>query len=118
IMPEGLEPRRPGRSGTGQTAPEKAQALTSGTQQPTIGASNVPSSAKASLKPALSPAMLRAFCAHLRIPEKPAAKAVSDCVKAAHAQWPALIEQAKLTARQKQNLLAHFHAHPMVKSVR
>jgi len=118
IMPEGLEPRRPGRSGARATASEKAQAPAFGTHQPTIGGGHVPSSTKAALKPALSPAMLRAFCAHLRIPEKPAAKAVSDCVKAAHAQWPALIEQAKLTARQKQNLLAHFHAHPMVKSVR
>jgi len=72
----------------------------------------------AGAKPALSPAMLRAFCASLRIPEKPAAKVVSDCVKAAHAQWPDLVEASALTARQQRNLLAHFRAHPMVKSLR
>lgn len=69
-------------------------------------------------KPMLSPAMLRAFCAPLRIPEKPAAKAVSDCVKAARAQWPGMIDASPLTVRQKQLLLAHFHAHAMVKSLR
>ncbi|MVW80560.1 type II toxin-antitoxin system HipA family toxin [Bordetella sp. 02P26C-1] len=69
-------------------------------------------------KPSLSPAVLRAFCAQLRIPEKPAAKAVSDCVKAAHAQWPLMIEASTLTERQRKNLLTHFQAHPMVKSVR
>jgi serine/threonine-protein kinase HipA len=69
-------------------------------------------------KPSLSPAIIRAFCAHLRIPEKPAAKVVSDCVKAAVLQWPDFIQSARLTARQKENLLAHFHTHPMVLSVR
>src|SRR5690606_35278908 len=59
-------------------------------------------------KPGLSPSMLRAFCAHLGIPEKPAAKAVGDCVKAAQQKWPGLLRQATLTARQQENLLAHF----------
>ncbi|MBO1111022.1 type II toxin-antitoxin system HipA family toxin [Bordetella petrii] len=72
----------------------------------------------AGAKPGLSPAMLRAFCAGLGIPEKPAARVVGDCVKAAHAQWPALIAASALTARQQQNLLTHLHAHPMVKSLR
>ena len=87
----------------------------------TPGAETAPrpaTNAKAIVKPALSPAVLRAFCGYLRIPEKPAAKAVGDAVKAACAQWPALIEKATLTPRQKQNLMAHFEAHPMVKSVR
>jgi len=69
-------------------------------------------------KPSLSPAIIRSFCAYLRIPEKPAAKAVSDCVRAAHARWPELIQSARLTRRQSENLLAHFHTHPMVRSVR
>lgn len=69
-------------------------------------------------KPGLSPAVLRAFCAQLRIPEKPAVKAISDCVKRAHAAWPAMIRAARLTDRQRQNLMAHFGAHPMVQSVR
>lgn len=94
IMPEAMEPRRASRADGPQA------------------------DGKSTTKPALSPAMLRAFCAQLRIPEKPAAKVVSDCVKAAHAQWPALIEHAKLTDRQRQNLLTHFHSHPMVQSVR
>src|SRR3546814_4709163 len=69
-------------------------------------------------KPGLSPAVLRGFCAGLGIPEKPAAKVVGDCVKAAHAQWPALIAASALTPRQRQNLLAHFQAHAMVTSLR
>ena len=67
-------------------------------------------------KPGLSPAILRAFCAGLGIPEKPAARALADCVKAAHARWPDLIAHAQLTPRQRQNLLDHFLSHPMVKS--
>lgn len=72
----------------------------------------------AGAKPALSPAMVRAFCAGLGIPEKPAAKAVADCVRTAAAQWPDLIARSALTARQRQNLLAHLQSHPMIRSLR
>jgi serine/threonine-protein kinase HipA len=65
----------------------------------------------------LSPAVVRAFCAALRIPEKPAATAIRLAVRAACAQWPAMIAAAPLTAMQKSRLLAHFHAHPLVASV-
>lgn len=69
-------------------------------------------------KPGLSPAILRAFCASLGIPEKPAARAVADCVRAAGDRWPGLIGDSPLTPRQRQNLLDHFLAHPMVQSAR
>src|SRR5690606_35019623 len=94
IMPPGMEPRRAGR---GRSAASRPAAASAGTERS--------SKDKAFVKPALSPAVLRAFCAYLHIPEKPAARAVSNCVKAAHAQWPALIADATLTPRQKQNLL-------------
>jgi serine/threonine-protein kinase HipA len=68
-------------------------------------------------KPALSPMMVRAFCASLAIPEKPAAKAISNVVNAAHATWPALIAASGLTARQKENILAYFYSHPMIQSL-
>lgn len=80
--------------------------------EPKRRASN-PSNAKARL----SPAMLRAFCANLGIPEKPAAKVIADCVKAAYQRWPQHIESSGLTERQKKNLLAHFYAHPLVQSL-
>jgi len=68
-------------------------------------------------KPGLTPAMLRIFCAELGIPEKPAAKVVRDCVKAAWAAWPAMIAAARLTPRQQLNLETHFQAHPLVRSL-
>jgi serine/threonine-protein kinase HipA len=64
----------------------------------------------------LSPAMLRAFCAGLGLPEKPAAAAVKASVKAACEHWPGMIETSALTTLQKARLLAHFHAHSMVLS--
>lgn len=114
LMPAGMEPRRASRPRS-EASPLTGSVDASTISTPGIGTST---GSKALVKPALSPAVLRAFCAQLRIPEKPAAKAVSDCVRAAHAQWPALISQAHLTPRQQQNLLAHFHAHPLVRSVR
>lgn len=65
----------------------------------------------------LSPALVRAFCAALGLPEKPAAKAISDCVRAAYAMWPRMIEAADITSQQKKRLLEHFYAHPMVASL-
>lgn len=65
----------------------------------------------------LSPAILRAFCAALGLPEKPAAKAISDCVRAACERWPDMIAASGITERQKKRLLEHFHAHPMVASL-
>jgi serine/threonine-protein kinase HipA len=66
---------------------------------------------------ALSPALLRAFCEALGIPERPAASALREAVRRAVAQWPALIEAAGITPLQKQRLLAHFHGHAMVQSL-
>jgi serine/threonine-protein kinase HipA len=68
-------------------------------------------------KPTLSPAVVRAFCGALEIPEKPAAKAIADCVRAAYETWPAMIEAAGITDQQKKRLLQHFHAHPLVASL-
>ena len=65
----------------------------------------------------LSPAVVRAFCAALRIPEKPAATAIREAVRAAIGQWRGLIEASALTTLQKSRLLAHFDAHPMVQSI-
>jgi len=90
ILPAGLEPRR-AEAGNGRTG--------------------------AGRKPSLTPAMLRAFCAQLGIPEKPAAKTIADCAKAALAEWPGMIQRASLTPRQRDNLLAHFHAQPLVQSL-
>lgn len=69
-------------------------------------------------KPQLSPAVLRAFCEALAIPEKPAAAVLRDAVRRAVQAWPALIEDSELTPAQRQRLLAHFNAHPMVVSLR
>ncbi|CAN7645281.1 type II toxin-antitoxin system HipA family toxin [Pseudoduganella sp. LjRoot289] len=68
-------------------------------------------------KQALSPALIRTFCAALQIPEKPAAKAISDCVRRAYETWPAMIAASWITQQQKQRLLQHFKAHPLVASL-
>jgi len=65
-------------------------------------------------KPGLSPAVVREFCALLDIPEKPAAAVVRHAVAAAVRKWPGMIQNAGLTAAQKEKLLAHFLAHPLV----
>ncbi|WP_019936261.1 type II toxin-antitoxin system HipA family toxin [Bordetella sp. FB-8] len=68
-------------------------------------------------KPGLSPAVVREFCALLDIAEKPAAAAVRQAVAAAVRQWPAMIHDSGLTVAQKEKLLAHFLAHPLVASL-
>lgn len=72
---------------------------------------------KASTKQSISPALLQAFCARLRIAVKPAEQAISRCVKAAYQQWPAMIEGSPLTPQQKQRLTSHFLSHPLVASL-
>ncbi len=62
--------------------------------------------------------MLRQFCGHLRLLEKPAAAAIQRTVLAAVKNWPQMIVASQLTDMQKSNLLAHFEQHPMVMSVR
>lgn len=69
-------------------------------------------------KPQLSPKLIREFCARLGIPEKPAATVIERAVKAAVATWPATIDAAAITPRQRQRLSEHFSHHPMVISVR
>ncbi|RKP55811.1 type II toxin-antitoxin system HipA family toxin [Pararobbsia silviterrae] len=68
-------------------------------------------------KPGLSPFVVRRFCADLGIPEKPATAVIRDAVASAFARWPAMIEAAWLTDRQKQRLLAHFHDHALIQSL-
>jgi hypothetical protein len=63
------------------------------------------------------PAIVRAFCAALRIPEKPALKTISDCIRKAYASWPGMIAAAGITRQQKEKLLAHFHSQQLVQSV-
>lgn len=65
----------------------------------------------------LSPAVVRAFCGALGLPEKPAAAALAASAKAAFARWPDLIAQSRLTPLAKERLLAQFQAHPMVQSL-
>lgn len=69
-------------------------------------------------KQSLTPAMLREFCAQLRLLEKPAAAVLRSTVLQAVKTWPAMIAASTLTDRQKANVLAHFDAHPMVVSAR
>jgi serine/threonine-protein kinase HipA len=69
-------------------------------------------------KPRLSPPVLREFCARLGLAEKPAAAVLKASVRAALEAWPGLVEASLLTARQKERLLGHFHAHPWIEQVR
>jgi serine/threonine-protein kinase HipA len=69
------------------------------------------------LRQSMSPALLQVFCDRLRIPVKPAEAAITRCVKAAFAAWPAMIAASTLTDPQKARLLAHFMAHPLVMSL-
>ncbi|ALM84913.1 type II toxin-antitoxin system HipA family toxin [Bordetella sp. N] len=73
--------------------------------------------AKMQTKQQLSPALVRVFCGALGIPEKPAAKVISDCVRKAYRTWPAMIAAAGITSQQKKKLLDHFQAHPFVASL-
>lgn len=59
---------------------------------------------------------VRAFCAALEIPEKPAAKAIADCVRAAYVT-AAMIEASGINDQQKRRLLEHFHAHSLAASL-
>ncbi len=68
-------------------------------------------------KPGIGPAVIRKFCEELQIPEKPAAKVIRDTVKNAVLRWPDLIASSLLTETQKERLLTHFHAHPLVASL-
>lgn len=68
-------------------------------------------------KQALSPAIVRTFCGALGIPEKPAARAISDCVRAAFNMWPAMMAASDITKQQKERLLKHFNEHPLIASL-
>lgn len=65
----------------------------------------------------LTPAVLRLFCNQLGIPERPAIKALADCVKAAYQHWPAMIEESVLTQAQKKKLQEHFFKHHAIESL-
>lgn len=69
-------------------------------------------------KQRLSPTILRRFSENLGLPEKPLATVVMQTVQNAVKAWPQMIEESKLTARQKENLLAFFNSQPMVASAR
>ncbi len=68
-------------------------------------------------KQSLSPAMVRAFCSALSIPEKPAMAAISACVKAAYETWPKMIAESAITQLSKTRMMARFNAHPMIESL-
>lgn len=69
---------------------------------------------KRAKKIALTPGVLRLFCNQLGIAERPAIKAVTDCVRAAYQSWPEMIEASSLTQGQKAKLQAHFLKHHAV----
>ncbi len=62
-------------------------------------------------KAQLSPALLRAFCEAVGIPEKPAQKVLRDTMARVLANWPAMIEAAAITPTQKERLLRHLTTH-------
>ncbi len=72
---------------------------------------------KAAPKQMLSPAIVRAFCNALGIPEKPATTALTVCAKAAFETWPALIESSTLTPLAKTRLMEQFNGHAMIESL-
>lgn len=72
---------------------------------------------RAHKKTQLTPGVLRVFCNQLGMIERPAVKTISDCVKAAYATWPAMIEASVLTPTQKQKLLVHFYEHHAIASL-
>lgn len=65
----------------------------------------------------LTPGVLRLFCNQLGIPERPAAKALTDCVKAAYQHWPDMIEASVLTSTQKKKLREHLFRHHAIESL-
>lgn len=83
---------------------------------PGLRAAAMPAAARR--QQSLTPSLVREFCGHLRLPEKPAIAAIQRTVLAAVKQWPALIAAAPLTDTQKGNLLAHLEAHPLAVSAR
>lgn len=68
-------------------------------------------------KPGLSPLLVRRFCSALGIAEKPAAGVIRRVVEQAVKAWPATIQHAPLTERQKSRLIQHLASHPMVISL-
>lgn len=116
VYPDGVHPR------LGPAYDIVAYAAYSGLQGHALAllpASLAPPSGKGAVRPRqrLSPAVVRAFCGALGIPEKPAAAALRAAVRAAGMRWPAMIEGSAVTAMQKARLLSHFQAHPLVASV-
>ncbi|WAC71509.1 type II toxin-antitoxin system HipA family toxin [Roseateles sp. SL47] len=59
-------------------------------------------------KAALSPVVVRDFCARLGLPEKPAWATLRRCAQRAFDAWPALIRDADITNKMKQRLLARL----------
>ncbi|MDP3538792.1 MAG: type II toxin-antitoxin system HipA family toxin [Azonexus sp.] len=68
-------------------------------------------------KPGLSPLLVRQFCDAAGIPEKPATAVIRKAVSQAVQLWPALIQHADVTEKQKEMLLAHFQQHALVQSL-
>lgn len=58
----------------------------------------------------LNPTVIRDFCTRLGLPEKPAWATLRQCAAKAREAWPALIEQADITAPMKARLLARLEA--------
>ena len=79
----------------------------------------LPSSSKHKpTKQRLSPALVRKFSENLGLIEKPLQAVISQTVHTAVKAWPQMIEDSKLTAKQKENLLGYFNSQPMVVSAR
>lgn len=69
-------------------------------------------------KQRLSPALVRKFSENLGLTEKPLQAVISQTVHSAVKAWPQMIEDSKLTAKQKENLLGYFNSQPLVTSAR
>lgn len=63
----------------------------------------------------LSPSVLRTICNELGVSEAPLRGVVRESVLMALSKWETEIVSSPLLEKQKENLLAHFRSHPLVK---
>jgi serine/threonine-protein kinase HipA len=66
---------------------------------------------------ALSPAVVRTFCAEAGLQADKAAAVIGECVKRAYKAWPSMITESNIEKSLKCRLLEQFEAHPMIDSL-
>jgi serine/threonine-protein kinase HipA len=69
-------------------------------------------------KQRLSPLLVRKFSENLGLTEKPLQTVITQTVLSAVKAWPKMIEDSRLTTKQKENLLGYFNSQPLVTSAR